>query len=393
MSTQKRQSFKTSILRIANYSNSAESLAANKSVLQSYLQTLQGYWENYLKHHADVEAVTGPSELPFQQSEMVDTEKAFIETKAKLLTKLDMAEPNSSPSGSSVMHNSPTNISLTTRAEIPLPPMNIPTFSGKSTEWMEFIALFKAHIDNKPRLSKVQKFQYLKSKLDGEAAQLLRNYSLTDANYTIALDALTARYENKRVIANAHLKMLFSQASVKVESSATLRKLVDNTNDCVRALNALEIDTASWDPVLVFLITQKLDPSTILEWERTLKTSELPKLKDITIFLESRCRAIEAVTNARSILTSKEPKSGNTVALQATATPLSCVVCNESHLIRTCPTFLAMTIDARTNTIRENRLCFNCFNPHHSSRICRAAKCRNCSRKHNILLHSSNSSG
>ena len=56
--------------------------------------------------------------------------------------------------------------------EVPLPTMNIPTFNGKYTEWIDYYSLFNAHINSKETLSDSQKFQYLKSKLKGQVAQL-----------------------------------------------------------------------------------------------------------------------------------------------------------------------------------------------------------------------------
>lgn len=49
-----------------------------------------------------------------------------------------------------------------------------------------------------------------------------------------------------------------------------------------------------------------------------------------------------------------------------------------------------MSVAARTDVIRERRLCFNCLYSNHSSRICKAGKCRICSRKHHTLLHPPN---
>lgn len=59
--------------------------------------------------------------------------------------------------------------------------------------------------------------------------------------------------------------LIFTQPAIKNESSASLRKLIDTTNDCVRAMNGLKIETNNWDPLLVFLVIQRLDTNTILE--------------------------------------------------------------------------------------------------------------------------------
>lgn len=170
---------------------------------------------------------------------MADAERMYMETLIRINDRLQVLSNITQQSTSS--SSGAQNIQVVTRAEIPLPPMTIPTFTGKSVDWMEFIALFTANILDKDRLTNSQKFLYLKSKLDGEAG---KNFPVTDANYPIALAALTARYQNARLIAYAHLKALFGISAVKVETSSSLRRLIDATNDGIRALNGLNIDTA-----------------------------------------------------------------------------------------------------------------------------------------------------
>lgn len=74
-----------------------------------------------------------------------------------------------------------------------------------------------------------------------------------------------------------------------------LRKLIDTTNDVIRALNGLDI-TANWDPMLVFIVTERLDAVTVLEWERSLTPRTMPTIAQLTEFIEGRCRGLEATT-------------------------------------------------------------------------------------------------
>lgn len=393
----KRETFKNSIARVVKFTNDVPAFhKASRSELKTRLDNLEGFWEKYMLYHCEVEAVCGPNEIEFQTVEIESTETLYISAKAKLLEKIDVLAPASgSHAVASTSQAGNERIVVTTRSEVPLPPMNIPTFTGKPTEWMEFYALFDAHIHSKPRLTDSQKFQYLKSKLDGEAAQLVRNYALTDANYALARQALLSRYQNNRVIANAHLKALFNQPTVKVESTINLRKLIDTTNDVIRALGGLNIVTANWDPMIVFIVTERLDATTILEWERTLNGQDMPTIVQLTEFIERRCRGLEAASMLKQSTTSKspkEPRQTSAIALQSSTSSQLCCICNENHHIRSCTKFLAMTVNERSNAIREKRRCFNCLQGFHSSRICRSGRCRHCSRKHHELLHTDESS-
>lgn len=52
-------------------------------------------------------------------------------------------------------------------------PISTPTFSGKYTEWTSIYDTFTSLIHKNPEISEIQKFQYLKSALKGEGAQLI----------------------------------------------------------------------------------------------------------------------------------------------------------------------------------------------------------------------------
>ena len=64
-------------------------------------------------------------------------------------------------------------------------------------EWTSFWKTFNAAIHTS-NLTAVQKFDYLKESLEGEARLFVENLELTDANYEIAIDQLKATYGKER---------------------------------------------------------------------------------------------------------------------------------------------------------------------------------------------------
>jgi hypothetical protein len=52
-----------------------------------------------------------------------------------------------------------------------LPKLEIPKYGGKVTEWNSFWDLYDSAIHSNPTISKVNKFNYLQSQLEGQAAQ------------------------------------------------------------------------------------------------------------------------------------------------------------------------------------------------------------------------------
>jgi hypothetical protein len=98
-----------------------------------------------------------------------------------------------SSSGSGPSHSVPPP-----KADIKLPQLNIPIFTGNLMEWISFRDMFQAIIHNSSNFSGTQKLSYLKSLVQGEPFRLISSLILSDANYDIAWAQLNARYQNDR---------------------------------------------------------------------------------------------------------------------------------------------------------------------------------------------------
>ena len=99
----------------------------------------------------------------------------------------------------------------TTTNKMKLPKLQLPSFTGSYTEWTSFIDLFRASVHSNMQLTKSEKLNYLRACLKGDAAKLISSLMIMDANYEIALTILRDRYEKKRCIVQAHLKVIWSQ--------------------------------------------------------------------------------------------------------------------------------------------------------------------------------------
>jgi len=73
-----------------------------------------------------------------------------------------------------------------------LPKQSLPTFSGDTLEWQSFWDSFDAAINTNDGLSGVQKFNYLRTQVQGDAARVIAGLKLTDDNYAHAVDLLKA---------------------------------------------------------------------------------------------------------------------------------------------------------------------------------------------------------
>ena len=89
--------------------------------------------------------------------------------------------------------NSTTTNTITT--SLPnLPKLELPRFRGQVTEWSSFWDSYNSAIHSNDNISKVNKFNYLHSLLDGCAARSIKGLTLTSANYDAAILILQERF-------------------------------------------------------------------------------------------------------------------------------------------------------------------------------------------------------
>lgn len=125
------------------------------------------------------------------------------------------------------------------RSRSRLPELNVPTFSGDSLAWPDYKAMFISVIGSRTELDDLEKFQYLRSALIGEAAELIRYLTPHPSSYEAAWKLLNARYENKRLILTAHLDRLLTLKPMPSRKSSRLNKMVTILNETTQAIHTL----------------------------------------------------------------------------------------------------------------------------------------------------------
>lgn len=235
----------------------------------------------------------------------------------------------------------------------------------------------------------MQKLHYLKGYLAGEPEQLLRQ-PITAANDQKCWQTLTKRYDNRRYLSNCILKRLMNQPVAK-ESSSSVKELLDTTVDCLHSLSNLGIDTKSWDVIIIYIISDKLDSESRKLWEAEVSSVEhLPTFDKFKSFLESRFRSLEYLDTAKSTQKSTVVKSKNlhVVSSDSGTTVLTCPFCTQDHSLSHCKQFCKEDYETRSEFVRTHRLCYNCLSSNHSIKFCGVkTTCQLCQRKHHSLLH------
>mgnify|MGYP002803517863 CR=1 FL=1 len=75
-----------------------------------------------------------------------------------------------------------------------LPQLSLRKFSGDPKSWQPFWDSFEAAVHNNDSVSKIDKFNYLKSLVEGNCASAIDGFALTAVNYDSAVKVLKDRF-------------------------------------------------------------------------------------------------------------------------------------------------------------------------------------------------------
>lgn len=265
------------------------------AVTRNRMSILQERWARCQVLHADIKNSATQLERtdhPYFKERMFDgAEDAYLTTSdfmAETLEKL------TKPVACSSVNFNNSSVSDCNSALIPLPRINLPKFSGQYIEWVNFRDLFTSLFASNKNLSNVQRLHYLKVSLTGETSLVIKNFTMTDANYKTAWAELQDRYNNSRVIVTSHLHTVIDLPPMRSESAPELKRVFDLVTDSIHALRNL--DRVVDDDFVVALTVRKLDSRTRRVWELHLGDTDVPPLfSDLSKFFLSRLQALEAI--------------------------------------------------------------------------------------------------
>jgi len=213
---------------------------------------------------SDYESVQAEIELldASEESNRINFEEAFYALAARMR---ELLSPGSIPSRAATGSPSSEPDLPRSSAHIRLPKLELPTFTGKYDEWSPFFDAFQSIIHTNVSITAVQKLQYLKGCLKGDASKVISSLEISALNYEVAWNLLKKRYDNKRIIVQAHVRAIMELPCMSKENAIELRQIADGAMRHVHALNALGRPTSQWDDLLICILIDKLDARTSRE--------------------------------------------------------------------------------------------------------------------------------
>ncbi|XP_036340380.1 uncharacterized protein LOC118749691 [Rhagoletis pomonella] len=284
--------------------------------------------------------------------------------------------------------------------ESDLPKIIIPPFTGQYKAWPSFKDLFVSAVHEKANLTNTQKFHYLKSFLEEEAARMFMHIPVTDKSYDTAWARLNERYDRPRHIVASFIETFVALSSTINEDVKALRKISAGANEVIRGLDA--IGRGGRDCWLIYWLESKLYTESRRKWIEESKEVSVPTITDFFKFLDSRCEELE-LTHPKPSLDGKisSPSSNKLrnstarafVSIDDCSATHKCIKCGSTnHTIQKCPTFSSMSFQDRRLLVKDKSLCFNCLRAGHTSSTCVSKfRCRRCNRRHHTMLHAESS--
>ena len=234
---------------------------------------------------------SGTSE-PLTLEAATETAVELAETRRLPLTLTDPADTRAPPGNPT--HTLPAAIHdiCPTNTTVRLPRLDLPTFSGNALEWQPFWDGFDAAVHTNPAISEVQKLNYLRSLIKGEASQVIAGFPLTSDSYEHSLALLKDRYGTPYKLIMAHMQA-FVYLSSPPNTLSGLQQFHDTVERHIRSLSTLGKSTDSYADILVPIILNKLPLATIKNMAREHDSNDW-SLTDLQQAIKKEVRVFKA---------------------------------------------------------------------------------------------------
>ncbi|XP_055919381.1 uncharacterized protein LOC129951309 [Eupeodes corollae] len=381
-----RNTIKNNIMRIKK-GIEEKTMSSNPIELECRLDLLKSYIDQLMACQSNIESADRSDD---SRGELEDI---CVSAKALLLSLVN--KRNNSTAIADFTFSNPHHSRL--------PKMSLPKFSGKYSEYKNFISLFENLVDNDPMLPDIEKFNHLISCLSGEALGTVKAFQITEQNYPKALASLKKVYDNNCLIFFDNVSTLFELKEISKPSASALRSMIDTVSAIYDSLLSLGDEKNITNAIIIHLVMSKVDSITRSKWEEQLDFSTLPLWSDCETALNKRYQHLSAeeASSSKQKVSERQLKtkhdsshSKNQKASFACVNPQpqksnsNCLFCKSNdHFITSCQSFASIPVMQRFEFAKSVPVCINCLRKGHTVSKCKLSRCSVCNRSHHTLLH------
>jgi len=362
------------------------------ATVKSYIEQLQRKAESIQAIDGKIQSIMeDPSEIEGDVLDSLEIQDTLIERITRLKHYLEKTKVTT------VTPPPPTTTETTTRSVTAsrLPKLDLPKYSGDPLGWQTFWDSFRAAVHSSTHLTGIEKFNYLRGQLEGEASRTINGLTLTNDNYEQAVKLLESRFGKKQRIINAHMQAL-TDLPTPSNSATSLRQLYDTLESHIRGLEALGKSKDTFGDFLIPIIFRRL-PSAVRRNLTRDHTSEEWNIDELRSAIEKEITVLESGLDSQGD-SSRSTISGTFLAgvrkghsgqhqlgdkRIVSAKPV-CVYCKGPHSSAQCN--VVVDVKARLDVVKREKLCFNCLGSHRAMYCNSKNRCRLCHKKHHTSL-------
>jgi hypothetical protein len=262
-------------------------------------------------------------------------------------------------------------------SRIQLSKIQIPNFNGDILCWITFRDIFKSLVHDNVNITNIERYHYLLSSVSGSAGAVIRSIPLSDSNYAVAWKSLNDRFDNQRLIMNAHLDRLFEFPLLKSSSLHELKKFLDTFQENIAALENFKIPNK--EGYLFFYIAARvLDSNTKCLFESQHNNDTLPVINDLLKYVQNRCQILQNSFTASTPISSIKLKPAfspskkvqvltkTSLVTNSSESNKACPLRSSSHHLYRCGQFLQLSPSKRLKKVQSNHMCTNCLSVKHN---------------------------
>ena len=293
----------------------------------------------------------------------------------------------------------PSSGSARTIVKPKLPKLVIHKFNGEITKFRTFWDSFSSAIHTNTELSPIDKFNYLKSLLEGPASQAIQGLSLSATNYQAAVEILQDRFGKTQQIISSHMDNLLKISPCNDDKASHLRSIYDKIYANIRGLESLGVNKDQYGSFLIPIIMSKLPSEVRLQIAR-VSVREVWEVEELMDVIKGEVEAREISDNIK--VTERKPPDTSNIRKYPAATAstllvregngrIICVYCKGDHFSTACESIREVKI--RKETLRREGRCFLCLSQGHKASQCSSKrKCRKCNKRHHQSICESDGS-
>ena len=173
-------------------------------------------------------------------------------------------------------------------------------FKGDVTQFRTFWDTFESQVHSKPGLTKINKFSYLVSLLEGTASRAIEGLPVTEENYDSVVDILKKRFGKPQKLISAHMEELLKLNICTLDKPSQLRFLCDKINVNIRGLEALGVKSEQYGSLLIPIIMAKLPAEIRVQVARNT-SQDVWEIDSLLDFIQGEIEAREISEKIKAV--------------------------------------------------------------------------------------------